>query len=195
MTTKRKSRSQFAGVRHPFLYEVVTFAGPDHGKRAIRKAMAKVRLATKTVTLRIDKAHVQQSITAKGVGSTSACVAAICMARNAEAFPHQVEGHVDFNYYRAFVVSKVDKHGLPSECYAYEHNRKDIALLNDTPGGQKRLLAMTPIDLVLKPYRVRSVIGRPGTHSKTGTRTRAIAAKGAKLRYQTATVGVFPNAV
>ncbi len=118
------------------------------------------------------------------------------MSRTPEAFGHTVEGHVDFNYYRAFVVSKLDKNGLPSECYAYEHNRKDVAMLNDTAGGQKKLLALIerdgPITLELKPYRKRSAVGRPGKgRLKVGTRER-IPAKGARLRYAVMKMGAMP---
>jgi hypothetical protein len=193
MAKKVKKSKIYAGVKHPFNYELM-FVGS--GKRIVKKAMAKVRPAKKPVTVEITAAHVRQSIKAKGAGSTSACVAAVCMSRTAEAFGHPVEGHVDFNYYRAFVVSKLDRNGLPSECYAYEHNRKDVAMLNDTPGGQKKLLALIeksgPIVLELKPYRTRSEIGRSGVGRKSvGTRSK-IPAKGAKLRYAVMKMGAMP---
>ena len=194
MAKKAKKSRVYAGVKHPFNYELM-FEGS--GKRIVKKAMAKkIRPARKPVTIQITAAHVRQSIKANGAGSTSACVAAICMARTADAFSHSVEGHVDFNYTRAFVVSKLDKIGLPSECYAYEHSRKDIAFLNDTPGGQKKLLAIIerdgPITLELRPYRTRSELGRPGAgRGKVGTRDR-IPAKGAKLRYAVMKLGAMP---
>jgi hypothetical protein len=193
---KKRKSSVYAGVKHPFNYELV-FEGS--GKRVVKKAFAKVKPAKRPVSLEITAPHVRQSIKARGAGSSSACVAAICMARTPEAFGHAVEGHVDFNYYRAFVVSKLDRTGLPAECYCYEHNRKDIAVLNDTPSGQKKLLAMIerdgPITLELKPYRTRSEPGRPGSHRPTvGTRsTRQIPAKGAKLRYAVMKLGAMPT--
>jgi hypothetical protein len=120
------------------------------------------------------------------------------MTQHAGAFPHPVEGHVDFQYARAFVVTKLDKYGLPSECRAYEHYRGDIAKLNDARGGQKKLLNKLindgPIDIRLMPYRKRSAIGRPGSGRRTtGARSR-IPATGAKLRYAVMKMGAYPKA-
>jgi len=194
MAAKKRKSKVYADVKHPFNYALV-FVGSD--RRIVKKAMAKVRPAKKPVTIEITAAHVRQSIKAEGAGSTSACVAAVCMSRTADAFGHPVEGHVDFNYTRAFVVSKLDKNGLPSECYCYEHNRKDVAKLNDTPGGQRKLLEMIekngPIKLELKPHRVRSEPGRSGRdRPTTGARKKGIPAKGAKLRYAVLKMGAMP---
>jgi hypothetical protein len=189
----RKSRSKFSPVRHPFLYEL---RFPANGKHVTKKAMAKVRYSHKPVTIELTAAHVRKSMKLKGVGNTSACSMAICAAQHADQFPHKVEGHIDWNYCRAFIVSKVDKAGLPSECYAYEHD-DEIAKLNDTAGGQRKLLALIerdgPITIKLKPYRKRSTKGRTGKGRGTTDARKKIIGKGAKLRYAVAQFGAYPN--
>ena len=143
--------------------------------------------------------HVRKSMKAHGAGSTSACAMAICTYNHADSFGHNVEGHIDFNYSRAFVVTKLDKQGLPSKCKVYEHNARNIARLNDTPGGQQKLLEMIqkdgPITVTLKPHRVRSEIGRSGkTRKPTGARDPLKGLKGAKLRYAVYKLGAMPAA-
>jgi hypothetical protein len=186
-------RKKTVRVRHPFLYKM-TFIG--NGKEIIKKAMAEVVPATKPVTIELTAAHVRKSIEVKGVGNTSSCPVAICANRHSEAFPHEVEGHIDFQYARCFVVSELDKHALPSKCVAYEHNAGDIAKLNDTRGGPRKLLRMIeragPITIELKPYRIRSKPGRPGKgRGITGKRAK-VAGKGANLRYAVMQLGAYP---
>ena len=65
---------------------------------------------------------------------------AICAKQQAHAFSHPVEGYIDWQYSRAYVVSKLNKDGVPSECVVYKHH-DSIAKLNDTKGGQVKLLA------------------------------------------------------
>lgn len=188
-----KSKSKFSPVRHPFLYELHF---PANGKRVVKKAMAKVRYSYKPVTLVLTADMVRRSMKLKGVGNTSTCSMAICAGQHADKFPHKVEGYIDWNYCRAFIVSKLDRAGLPSECYAYEHTDA-VAKLNDTAGGQRKLLEMIkrdgPITIELKPYRQRSTKGRPGSgRGVTGAR-RKVQGKGARLRYAVAQFGAAPN--
>ena len=192
--TTQKPRSTFAPVRHPFLYEMQY---PALDKFEVRKKFAKVRLAKKPVTMHLAEEHVLRSIKLGGVGNTAICSAAICTTQHADVFPHPVEGHIDFTYTRAFLVSKIDKIGLPVECYAYEHKHEDIARLNDTKGGQKKLLERIrrdgPIAITLTPYRQRSAPGRSGRgRVTTGRRTR-VPAKGANLRYAVMKMGAYPS--
>jgi hypothetical protein len=134
-----------------------------------------------------------------GVGDTAKCSMAICAADHAAAFPHPVEGHIDWTYTRAFIVSKLSpKTGLPSECYVYDHT-DGIARMNDTPGGQQRLLDALERDgervIVLKPKRIRSRRGRSGRGRPiTGRRDPAHRLRGAKLRYAVAARGRLPAA-
>jgi hypothetical protein len=183
---KRKSRSKFAPIKHKFLYRWEDASG----KRRTIEAWAKVREATRAVTLVVKPEHVLKSIRRKGVGDTANCSMAICAVDNAEAFPHQVEGHIDWTYTRAFVVSRVDRNGLPSECVVYDHN-DDIARLNDSNNGQRKLLrqleADGPREITLTPKRKRSKVGRPGKgRKKVGTRDVEQRLRGGKLRYAVA---------
>lgn len=193
MISKRKSRSKFAQVRHAFLYDVIY----GDGTRKKKKSWAKVIRAIKRVLLKLTEKHVQRAIELHGAGKTSTCAMALCAYAHKAAFPHPVEGHIDWNYSRAWVASKNDKQGLPNECYCYEHNDKGIAKLNDTLEGHKKLLKMIqengPITVVLKPYRKRSEEGRPGRSRKsTGKRDPIKQLKGAKLRYATFQLGATP---
>ncbi len=192
-TTTKKPKS---AVRHPFLYDLHYGVG----KVKQRKAWAAVIPAKEAVTITLTEEHVKRSIAAHGVGSTSKCSVAVCTYDHEDAFPHNVEGHIDFQYSRAFVVSKVDAQGLPSKCVVYEHNARWVANLNDTEGGQQELLEKIqqngPITIVLKPKRVRSAPGRSGNgRPATGARDplKKPKPRGAKLRYAVAYLGALPE--
>lgn len=187
----------YAPVRHAFLVQVVT----GSGRVEIKKKMAKVRRARKQVTLVLTAGHVERSIKLGGRGDTGKCAMAICTYDHAKNFPHRVEGHVDWQYSRAFVVSKCDTLGLPSECYAYEHD-SNIARKQDTPPrksdgktGQQLLLERIrkngPVLVTLRPYRQRSVEGRVG-HNRKSTGVRSPFKHGAGQRYLIANVGAQP---
>jgi len=183
---KKPKKSVYTAIRHPFLYETVM----PNGRRRISKQFAKVKPATKEVILELTAAHVRESMRRDGVGNTAKCSVAICTYQHEDKFAHNVEGHTDFQYSRAFLVSKLNKDGFPVECYAYEHNAGKIAKLNDTPGGQEKLLNLLekngPLTIHLKPYRQRSEPGRPGAHRPTTGARAPKVPKGARLRYATA---------
>lgn len=181
--------SKYAQVRHPFLYKVRL---PD-SSTIIKKAMARVIRSKKPATLALTEDHVLRSMKLKGVGNTATCSVAICTYDHASTFKHPVVGFTDWTYCRCFVASKLDRQGLPCECYAYEHF-DEIAKLNDTKNGQRRLLARIrkhgPITIELRPYRQRSEEGRSGRSRKsTGARAQRV---GANLRYAVAQLGVLP---
>ena len=157
-------------------------------------AWAKVRDAKEAVTLNLSAQDVRDSIEANGAGNSQTCSMAVCAKRQAGAFPHKVEGYIDWFYRTAFVVSRVDKNtGLPSECVAYDH-RDPIALLNDSKGGQKALLTTLERDgsrkISLRPIakRVRVVTGGSGNKNK-GLRKKPPIPRGANLRYAVARLG------
>ena len=185
-------RKQYARVRHSFLYHINNKAT---GKTKVMKAKARVVIPTKPVTITLTEDHVSRSIDLNGAGQTNLCPGALCALAHAKAFPHKVEGHVDFQYSRIFVVSKVDAVGLPDECYVYEHNAGELAKLFDSTSGEEELLALIvekgPITISLTPYRQRSELGRPGKERKpTGKREKR--PRGADLRYSVLQVGGFP---
>jgi hypothetical protein len=104
--------------------------------------------------------HVTKSIKAKGVGDTLRCSVAFCVRDHADKFPHAIDGGmIDFQYTTAFVASKHNKSGWPTECYVYQHSLGEFAKLNDSRGGQRKLLKLIeqhgPIHIVLRPARKR----------------------------------------
>lgn len=199
MTTKAKSkRSVFAPTRHAFLVQVRS----GSGRVETRPKMAKVRPAKKPVTIILQAQHVERSITLHGAGDTGRCSMAICTYAHANNFPHPVEGHVDWQYSRAFVVSKTDSLGLPDECYVYEHS-SSVARRQDAPPrksdgktGQQLLLEKIqksgPILVTLRPYRERSDQGRSG-RSRKNSGARNPLKKGAQLRYAVAHLSAQPK--
>lgn len=129
---------KYRNHRHLFLFKV-----PDplrQGKVKVIKSWARVIAAARPVALLLTAEDVKRSIDMDGVGNTQTCSMAICSLRQAHAFPHAVEGYIDWQYSRAYVVTKLNKDGLPCECVVYRHE-DDIAKINDSKGGQKKLLA------------------------------------------------------
>lgn len=176
--------------RHTFVFKIQAGEGE---KTKVLKAKATVRRATKSVDLILTADDVRRSIKLKGVGNTQTCSMAVCAKRHADAFPHPVEGFIDWQYRRAFVVSKVGKAtGLPVACVVYEHHSK-IAKLNDSKGGQKKLLAQleTDGDLMIRLLPVRQREHKPGkpTGRRDGSRSSRPAGSGAKLRFAVAQLG------
>lgn len=182
--------------RHCFRFRII---GID-GKPQVIEAWAKVIRAKAGVKLDLAANHVSRSIKLKGVGNTQTCSMAVCSLSQKDRFPHPVMGFIDWQYTRAFVVSKVGKDGLPSECVEYTHN-DDIAKLNDTKGGQKKLLAeleangdrtiflrATADPTKLPSYRKES---RPRGQSDGSRKPRIHTAKGGKLRFAVAQLGGF----
>jgi hypothetical protein len=160
--------------------------------------MARVIKARKPVILTLTAEHVKRSMELKGVGNTATCAAAICTYDHAASFApyHPVVGYTDWTYSRVFIASRLDSHGLPDVCYAYEHD-DEIARLNDTRDGQRRLLARIerdgPITIKLHPYRQRSEEGRSGG-SRKATGVRSAKKTGANQRLLTAfQTGALPT--
>jgi hypothetical protein len=185
-----KSKSKSKRSRHTFSFKITT---PGEPARMIN-VKAGVTWAKRPVTLLLTAEDVERSIRAKGVGNTQTCSMAVCAKRQASQFPHSVEGFIDWQYSRAYVVSKVSKEtGLPSHCVAYVHH-DNIAKLNDTKGGQKKLLAALqaegPRTIKLLPM-VANPSGKVHRSSKRdGTRApRATFLKGAHARYAFAQLG------
>jgi len=190
MAKRKKTRRG----RHNFLFKVTN----GDGSEKVVKVGAKVVMASAPVTLTVTEDHVRQAMRRHGVGHTSKCTMAVCCYGHKDAFPHMIEGHVDWNYSRAFVVTKVNKFGLPVECVAYEHD-SNIARMNDTKGGLRKLLAKIqeqgPLTVQLRPYRKRSAPMR-----KSGSDRRAtsgvrdpIRRRGANLRFDVAHLGAEPE--
>jgi hypothetical protein len=115
------------------------------------------RPATKKVKLTLTAEHVRRSMKLHGVGNTQTCSMAVCAKEQAEQFPHPVHGYIDWQYSRAYVVTKVSKaHGMPTACVVYTHT-DDIAKLNDSKNGTGK----AP-EAVGSQWRAR---GTPSAHS------------------------------
>jgi hypothetical protein len=144
-------KSNRAGIDHAFYLKVDDKHIP---------LWTKARYATKEVTLQLTADHVRKSMSLGGVGNTQTCSMAVCAKSQAYAFPHPVEGYVDWTYRRAYVVTKISKKtGMPTHCVVYSHDSK-IAHLNDSQGGQEALLKMIEenggvIEITLKPINSR----------------------------------------
>jgi hypothetical protein len=188
----RKKRKIRKPSRHTFNFKIV-----GDGETRIHSVKAKVTRASTPVTLTLKPEDVERSIKLGGVANTQTCSMAVCAKRQAERFPHPVDGYIDWQYSTAYVVSKT-KDGLPSECFAYRHN-DSIAKLNDSKGGQRKLLAELkangPREIKLLPIRYRPrEEGRPrgkndGSRAKRPT---TLSVKGAKLRFAFSQLGGVP---
>jgi len=188
-----KKRKTTATVRHPFLYRL---SFTDKSPPLIKKAMARVHYSTRPVTITLTAEHVRKSMKLGGAGRSDICAGAICTIAHAQSFPHPVVGGMDFHATRVFIPSKRNAFGLPSDCFVYEHNATKVAELNDTRGGQAKLLEMIerdgPISIELKPHRVRSIVGRPGKgRGKSGKRAKSLG-RGARLRWARMQLGGPP---
>lgn len=183
------SKKNFRTHRHPFRFQI-----PGQGQCIT--SWAKVRNAKKPVTLSLRAEDVERAILLKGVGNTQTCTMAVCAKRQSSAFPHAVEGYIDWLYRTAFVVSKVSKEtGLPTECFVYEH-KDTIAQLNDTKGGQEKLLELLKKhgDRQIRMFpptenRDRSGETVPGAGKKNRGLRKAPSLKGANLRFAVAQLG------
>jgi hypothetical protein len=176
--------------RHTFRFKIQAGEG-ERTKTLVAKAT--VRRATKPVDLILTADDVRRSIRMKGVGNTQTCSMAVCAKRQASAFPHPVEGYIDWQYRTAFVVSKVSKAtGLPVACVAYDHHDK-IAKLNDSKDGQQKLLAQLEArgDRVIRLLPIKKREDRPkkSAGKRDGSRSSRSSGVGAKLRFAVAQLG------
>jgi hypothetical protein len=176
--------------RHAFKFKVQTGEGETP---KVLTAWADVRRARKPVELILTADDVRRSIALKGVGNTQTCSMAVCSKRQADKFPHPVQGYIDWQYRTAFVVSKVSAEtGLSVACVAYEH-RDSIAKLNDTKGGQQKLLTQLEADgdrvIRLNPIKYRERPKGRAKGKKDGSRGSRPAAVGANLRFAVAQLG------
>jgi hypothetical protein len=161
-------------------------------------AWAKVIEPKADVFLPLKTEHVRESMRLKGVGNTQTCSMAVCALREKDNFSHAVEGYIDWTYTRAWVVSRRDrKTGMPSVCYVYDHS-DSIGRLNDTRGGQKKLLAELEaeggeriIHLKVPSKSTNKNLRVPASGRRDSTRTK-IQPRGAKQRFAVAQAGAVP---
>jgi len=183
----RTKRARTRPLRHAFRIKIEPFGN-------VQTSWAKVIEPKSDVYLPLKAEHVRESIKLKGVGNITTCSMAICARREKDAFGHVVEGYIDWTYNRAWVVSRLDRDGYPSECYVYAHN-DGIGRLNDTLRGQKKLLAELEAEggerIIHLRVPKRSTHGKEKRGSKRdGSRTR-VQPRGARQRFAIATSGAI----
>ncbi len=186
------AKQKVGRFRHAFRFKIAD------GEDQFITAWAKVKIPSKRVKLVLRAEHVQKSQQLGGVGNTQTCSMAVCAKDHEGAFPHRVEGYIDWQYRSAYVVSKVSHDsGLPSECYVYKHNDK-VAHLNDSKGGQAKLLQMINAKgaIVVALHPPTSPKRRPGRArgKNTGERSQPkTLGVGARRRYAVALLGGAPS--
>jgi hypothetical protein len=184
-------RQKTSRFRHAFRFKLA-----DDNNQVIT-SWAKVRIPSKGVELMLKPEHVQASRRKGGIGNTQTCSMALCAKAHQNSFPHPVEGYVDWQYRRAYVVSKVGRStGMPTECFVYDHN-DPIAHLNDSKGGQDKLLKMLEKkgEMVVRLRPPKPAPSRPGRARgrNTGERSQPKSlGVGARRRFAVALAGGVP---
>lgn len=113
MTEQRKS------PRHAFKFDVQT--GNSNKPRRL-STLANVIAAKKPVKIVLTADHVRRSIELDGCGNLATCAMSVSGCSQADGtFPHNVEGYIDWCYKTAYIVSKIDKTGMPIVCVKYAH--------------------------------------------------------------------------
>jgi hypothetical protein len=147
-----------------------------NGERHVQVHPVKVRLAVKPVVLELKAEDILASMKANGIANSLKCSMAMCCRREVDKFPHPYVGPIDWFKSTAFVVSKQNKNGIPTEAYRYKH-RDDIAKYNDSKAGYQRLLKMVeagggsvPIKLLPSPSRAGQQRTGVPMGKTTGTR-------------------------
>ncbi len=192
---KAKQRLTKARFKHYYRF---TIKGATGEKDIHFFSKATVRIPKRVVVLPLEAEDVRRSIELDGVGNTQTCSMAVCTVKHKDSFQHKVVGFVDWYYNRAYIASKINSEGLPSECYVYEH-RDSVARVNDSKDGHKKLLRSLEENgsRLVKLYPPRPSPERPGRKrgKNTGERSRAktVLAKGAKLRSAFALRGGVPQ--
>lgn len=171
----------------------------DDGEMKEMNSKAIVTAARKAVTVILTKDHVRTSIMNNGVGNTAKCAMAVCCRNQPKGtFSHPFVGFIDWQYSTAFLATHLNKQGMPSKCIRYYHD-DNIAKLNDTPGGQKKLLKRLEdegdIIIRLRPRIRNDHTLKGGTGRKDGSRSHkgTIISKGARARYAFAQAGAAPQ--
>lgn len=192
LKAKRRKKLEELPFRHTFHFRLPL----ANGKMREFPVPAKVFRGDTTVSITLTAAHVRRALELDGVANTQCCAGAVCALDHAELFNHLIEGYVDWQYSRAYLVSKVDDRYMPSECVVYQHT-DDAAVDFDTVAGLKKLLKdleengdrtiiLRPV--TKKPHGTRAA-GKTGV--RDGSRTKK-AVRGHRLRWARAGLGGVP---
>jgi hypothetical protein len=186
----KKKAMKRAHPRHCFESEMDMHDGEPP---KVLKYWTKVKPARLPVDIALTKADVMKSLDVGGCGNTTCCAMAQSVKRQKNVFPHPYAGFVDWLYKTAYVVSRVDKNGIPIECVKYEH-RDDIAPLFDKRNERELIKRIDEaggkIVVHLQPARHRvGESNRGGNVKARGLRTRAPGGQGANKRIATMMAG------
>src|SRR5215468_7637029 len=142
-------------VRHAFRFKI---EGQDEPFVVWTKAIN----ARSRVELMLTAADVRRALELRGMNNTQKCAGAICAKRQKHLFSHPVEGYVDWQYRRAYVVSRT-KNGMPSVCVVYGHH-DDTAQMFDKEETMRKLLR----DLEMNGPRKITLLPPPRHKSQKG---------------------------
>jgi len=118
---------------------------------------ADVYLGKQSIQLKLTSADMDRSEKLRGVGTTQACMMAVCSERHADAVPFPFL-FVEWTDSMAFFITEM-KLGRRAKCVVYKHEDK-LAALFDSPKGRKelrkRLSEEKEIIVYLRPPQARA---------------------------------------
>lgn len=143
-----------------------------NGKK--KKLYAKVYLGKKEFELNVTQADMDRAEGLGGVGTTMACMMAVCSEQHAGSVPHPFE-LVEWTDSMAYFITEMQL-GKPAKCIAYRHNDKVAALFDSKAGRRElrsRLASEGEIVVRLSPPSKRaSQVGKTKPQGRaTGTRS------------------------
>lgn len=148
---------------------------------------ADVYYGKQSIQLTLTLADLERAEKMKGVGTTQACMMAVCSERHANAVPHPFL-LVEWTDSMAFFFTEM-KLGRRAKCVVYKHEDK-LAAMFDSPKGRrelrKRLVAEGEITVHLRPPQKRgSQVGVAKARSeRAGSRTHVVSQSQTKGSYR-----------
>jgi hypothetical protein len=140
------------------------FTIPMTGKKSVRIGV-RVIDAKSPVAL----SRTMQDVLAGSAGLAVTCANAMCALRlNGDAFPHPVY-MAEFTDNRAYIVSKLNKRGVPVQCYRYAHNQGAFQKQFDTK-RKPQLAKMSGVEhtfILTPPPQQRRPRGQGVSHGGT----------------------------
>ncbi len=172
----KKSKS-ISSRRHIMRFDL---GGPRPMVHPVKVARPKSK---EVVKIELSADDVRIAMAQKGHGDAQRCAGAVCTQRHSHRFPHPVH-YIDWTQSRAYVITKLDKLGMPAECISYVHH-DNVAELFDKPSGYKQLLKVIQenggaLKISLRPDRVRPRASG-GRNGVSGSKAPMTAAQRAKV--------------
>jgi hypothetical protein len=151
-----------------------------------QKLEADVWCGKHPIELRVTSADMDRSEQLRGVGTTQACMMAVCSERHASAVPFPFL-MVEWTDSMAYFITEM-KLGRRAKCIVYKHEDK-LAAMFDSPKGRrelrKRLAAEKEIVVHLRPPQARaSQAGIVKKSGSDGSRTHVVGRSQTKGSYR-----------